>query len=244
MAIVKVSTRQLLGNKRYIWFGLLAAAPTALFLAVSSTETDLLDLFLNAGVLFYLSTIGPIIGLTFASAAIGRERRDLTLPFVMLRPIPRLAIIGAKFLAAFLASFLLAGSGALALGVAYGMRSGDYGWIVPIVAATALALGAYIAVFVPLGYITARATLIGLGFVFIWENGIVFAVPGLAATSMWRIGFIAFTSLAPAEFDPEAVDFVLGTLQPQTGGALIRAAVFLMAGVLVTLILLRRRDLV
>ena len=246
LAIARVTTRQLLSSKRYLWFGLLALAPTGLFLLVSPTVSDseLFDLFVGLGIVFYLSVVVPIIVLTFGASSLGQERRDNTLSFLVLRPISRWGIAAAKLLGAIAAGFLLTGAGALALGVVYGIQSGDYAWIGPLLGGTAVATVAYVAVFVPLGFITQRATLIGLAFVFIWENGVVFAATGLITTSPWRIGFATLAALAPDDLDSELLEATVGTLTPSLSSSLIRAGAFLVAGWLITTLLLRRRDLV
>ena len=124
------------------------------------------------------------------------------------------------------------------------MTSGDYGWVLPLVAGTAVAAAAYVAVFVPLGFLTERATLIGLAFVFIWENGVVYAVPGLITTSPWRLGLATLVALGSDDLDPDFLDAALRTLDPSAAAAALRAIIFLIVGWLITTLLLRRRDLV
>jgi hypothetical protein len=44
--------------------------------------------------------------------------------------------------------------------------------LVPLLAAVAISSLGYVSVFVLLGYVTGRAVLYGLAYVFIWESGI------------------------------------------------------------------------
>lgn len=246
LSIARVTSRQLLTGRRYVWFGLLAISPAVLYLLVSQrvTDSERFDLFVGVGVILYISIIVPIIVLTFGAGALGQEKRDSTLSFLVLRPLSRTSIAVAKLAGAFAASFLLTGTGAIVLGLAYGLRSGDFGWVIPLFVGTAVAAAAYVAVFVPLGLVTERATLIGLAFVFIWENGVVYAAPGLVTTSPWRLGFAALASLGPEQMDGEILDATLRTLNPSLGASVMRAAIFLLVGGAITTILLRRRDLV
>ena len=245
LAIARVTGRQLLGTKRLIIFGLVALAPAGLFLLGSGTasRSALLDRYmgLTLGLVFIL--IVPITTLIIAASALGDERRDATLSFLVLRPIPRSLIAASKLAAAFVASFAVTGTAALLLAVAYGMRSGDYGYLVAGVVGAGVATAVYAAVFVPLGYLSTRSTLIGLIYLFVWEQGVAGALGGLATTSPWRLGFAAFLGLAPAEAMDYADPFALGDLAPGAGGSIARAAVFLAVSTAFTAWLLKRRDL-
>jgi len=244
-AITAVTTRQLVGGRRVIWLGLLALAPAAIFgLSTAQISTSqLFDPFVGFVVLGHFGIAVPLVTLAFAGSALGREKRDQTLSFLVLRPLPRWSIAAAKLSAAFAAAFLVTGLGGLALGIVYGVRTSDWGWIVPVLVGTAVAVGIYTAVFLPLGYVTRFATLIGLAFVLIWENGIVSAISGLAWLSPWRIGFSAFVDLAPVDLQNDVLEFGLGTLGAGVLDAAIKAVLWLVAGLAVTTLLLRRRDL-
>jgi len=98
----------------------------------------------------------------------------------------------------------------------------------------------------PLGYLTERATLIGLAYVFVWENGIVGALEGLAGLSPWRLGLAATVAMAPSDFElavDEIHSFALGSLQPGAGGSVAKVLVLGAISIAVTGWILRRRDL-
>jgi ABC-type transport system involved in multi-copper enzyme maturation permease subunit len=249
-AIVRMGVRQVLGLKRLIGFAILALSPTLIFLISSTGPNDESDfeLFLGLTLGTHFIVAVPIVTLILAASALGDERRDQTLSFLALRPISRVTIAGAKYGAAFLAPFILTGAGALGLAVTYGALSGDWGYVVPLLVGTAIATAVYAAVYLPLGYLSERSTLIGLAFTFIWESGIVSAVGSLATTSPWRIGFSAMTALAPDRWltqlrADDAIDFALGSLTPGVPDALLRAAIIVAAGLAITTVMLRRRDL-
>jgi len=245
LAIARVTTRQLLGLKRLIGFGLLSLGPAALFFIGSRRvgRFDILDRFLGIGLGTFFIVVVPVVTLIIAGSALGDERRDSTLSFIVLRPVSRLVITGSKLGSAFASAFALTGSGALALGVVYGLRTSDWGYVVPMVAAAGVATAVYTAIFVPLGYVTERSTLLGLAYVFIWENGVVSAVTGLSATSPWRTGYTAFYALIPQDGVAMIDDFGVQGVDGGLGSAFTAAAIFvaLSAGFIVAL--LRRRDL-
>lgn len=245
ITISRMTVRQTLGLRRFIGLGALTAAPAGIFILASGRASvdSLVEIFTGLAIGVFYSVAVPVVALIMASSALGDERRDATLSFIVLRPIPRTAIAGAKLAGGLATAYGLAGLGALALGVLMGARSGDWGYVLPMLAGTMVATATYVALFLPLGYITERATLIGLAFVFIWETAIAGTIPGLATTSPWRIGFSAFLDLAPSAVAREVPDFALGSLEPGVGGSLLKMALLLAVSTLVTGWILRRRDL-
>ena len=245
LTLGRLTTKQLLPVRRFIGFGLLGVAPALIYLISSGSATGSakLEVFIGITTGVYFAVAVPVITLILSTSALGDERRDQTLSFVMLRPIPRWIIASSKLGAATVASFYLTGLGALALGAAYGLRESDWSYLLPLLFGGFVATAAYAALFVPLGYLAERSTLIGLAFVFVWENGIAGAIEALASTSPWRLGFIGFAGLAPAAVLDEVEGFVLGNLQPGAGGALVRLVVLVLLSVGATTYLLRYRDL-
>jgi ABC-2 type transport system permease protein len=244
-AIVYATLRQVLGTRRLLLFGSLAVFPGFIFFIASANEGSLglLEGFTDgAGVHFSLTV--PVTALILSAAVLGTERRDQTLSFVVLRPIPRLTIAGSKLAAAFTAAVALNATGALVLSILYGVRSDDYRFIVPLLVGSAVATAVYTAVFVPLGYLSERSTLIGLAYVFVWENGIVGGLTVLGVTSPWRIGYMAFLSLWPAEVTQRVDDFVLADLSTSLGTSLVQMAAFVALSAALLTWILKRRDLV
>ncbi len=245
ITISGMTVRQVLGLRRFIGLGALTAAPAGIFLLASGQASvdSLVEIFTGLSIGVFYSVAVPVVALIMAASALGDERRDATLSFIVLRPIPRSAIAGAKLAGALATAYGLAGLGAFALGVLMAVRSSDWGYVLPMLVGTLIATATYVALFLPLGYVTERATLIGLAFVFIWETAIAGTIPGLATTSPWRIGFSAFLDLAPDAVGREVPDFALGSLEPGVGGSLLKMALLLGISTLVTGWILRRRDL-
>ena len=242
-ALITVTTlRQLLGGKRLIALGLLALLPAAVMTLITRTSIPghAFHVFHGPPLAILFLILLPIVSLVFGASALGDERRDQTLSFLLVRPIARATLAGSKLLAAWAASFLLVGAGATASSVVLGMRSGDWSPLGPMLLAVAVSTLAYTSVFLLLGYLTGRAVLIGLAYVFIWESGITMGVASLATVSLFRIGLTAYLGLEPQAISD--MKDVLGTAAPGAGGAVAKALVIGVLAVLATAALLRRRD--
>jgi ABC-2 type transport system permease protein len=243
-AIVMMTVKQVLGVRRMIGLGLLALAPAGIFFLSSSRRgTDLMEPFTGIMIGLLFSVAVPVVTLIMATSVLGEERREATLSFIALRPIPRISIASAKFIGGIASAFVLTGLGGVAMALVMGLRSHSYAYVVPLFVGTFIATVAYAALFVPLGYLTERAMIIGLAFVFIWESAIAGAITGLSGTSPWRIGFTAVVGLAPKEFARQDLLYALGTMKPGAGGAVLRACILLVVTVWLTTWILRSRDL-
>lgn len=254
LAITKVTIRQTLRPKRAIGLGLLSvsAAVTYVLTALGGAgssgsleyrQQQAFDIFLGITVGTFMNIVVPVVTLIIATSVLGDERRDNTMSFLVLRPISRFTIGAAKVAAAFVESFAITGLGAAALGIAAAFRIDTFAYVLPLVVGTAVASAAYSAVFVPFGYLLKRATLIGLTYVFIWENGIAGAIPALASLSPWRIGVSAMAGLAPRKFLLELPEFAIGSIVPGAGGAVLKAMVMTVLSAAAVAWILRQRDL-
>ncbi len=243
LAIATVSYRQLLLAKRSYLLGGLSLLPAVIMYVGSSKMTDSRAFeFLHegpSGVL--IIAVGPIVALVLATSALGEERRQGTMSFLTIRPIPRWAIIAAKGAATWAAVFTLVGTGGLAVSVALGLRTGKWETVMPMLVMLGINTLIYVALFVPLGFLFKRAMLFGLGYVFIWDSGIA-NVPGLSPLSIYRIGLSAYIGILPesARFLEEP----LGNVTPGAGGALAKGLVLAAIGLLTMTTFLKRRDLV
>jgi ABC-2 type transport system permease protein len=250
-AISRVTLKQTLRVRRAIGLLLLSgsSAFTYLMAVIGSrgnfdfSDDNAFQTFAGVTIGTFMNIVIPVVTLIIATSVLGDERRDNTMSFLVLRPISRFNIALAKIFAAFVESFAVSGIGALALGLIVAIRIDDFSYLVPLLVGTAVATAAYSAVFVPLGYLLKRATLIGLSYVFIWENGIGGAVPAVAGISPWRIGLSATTGLAPERFLTELPTFATGSLTPGAGGAVLKALVLTVVSAAMIALILRNRDL-
>ena len=244
-AITTATVAQVLTLRRAIIFGVAALSPTLVYLLLIRTlsEEAALDRLAGMIILVYFPLLVPIISLIVASGVLGAERRDGTLSFLVLRPIPRWVIAAAKAAAAVIVAGGLNAFGALALTVSYAVETGNWNLVVPLLVGGLLATVIYAAIFVPLGFFTDRAVLVGLLFVFVFENGIVSALRGLSALSPWRTGFSGFLALAPSDLITPAdlADTPVELISLST--AVLWTAMAAVVSVAVVALVLRNRDL-
>lgn len=246
LAIVRVTLRQLLGGKRLIGFGLLALLPSVVMFFSTRTASDraVIDRFHDAPIGIVFLIVLPVVSLIIGSSALGDERRDATLSFLILRPLPRSVIAAAKLFAAWVSTTALVGVSAALAAAVVGIRAGDWSFVFPVAFAAAVAALAYCAVFLLLGYFTSRAVLLGLVYVFIWENGITFASAALANVSLFRIGLSAYAGLlSQSQRHLGDLGEVLGSVAPGAGGAAAKAIVIAIVAIGAAASVLRRRDL-
>ncbi|MFV1971485.1 MAG: ABC transporter permease [Acidimicrobiia bacterium] len=243
LALFTVSIRQALPRRRTLLLALLLLAPTLIYLVSTTSRTQEFALqgAVQVGGSIFFSLVLPVVSIVVAAGALGSERRDQTLSFIALRPIPRTAIATAKALAALFAAFVVNTVGAVALAGTHAIRFGDPQLFVGLVIGALVATAAYAAIFVPLGFLTDRAVIIGMAYLLVFENGIAFALPGLASMSPWRLGVATFAALTP-ETAVYTRDFT-GNLDLSAPESVLTALIFLVAGIAATTILLRTRDL-
>ena len=185
--VIQVTLRQLLGRRRTILLGLLAAVPVLLALvfwaAGSATVHDFAVGVLDAvGVTLLL----PIVAVLFGTAAFGAEIEDGTVVYLLAKPISRWAIvlaklIGAAGMTAILTMVSVLISGAIVLG-----PLGEDGAAATRAFAVAMAVGSicYVSLFLVVSLFTRRALLIGLVYVLVWEGALSNLLPGIANLSI------------------------------------------------------------
>ena len=243
LALFVASLRQALPRRRTLLLGLLELAPAGIYL-VSTTSRTLefaIQGAVEVGGTIFFSLVLPVVAIVVASGMLGSERRDMTLSFIALRPIPRSAIAGAKILAAIFAAFAINAIGAIALATSHLVRFGDGQLFVGLLVGAFVATAAYAAIFVPLGFLTDRAVIIGMAYLLVFENGVAYALPGLASLSPWRLGVSTFGVLTP-DAAIYTIDYI-GSLEMSASQSFLTALIFVAAGVAATTILLRTRDL-
>ncbi len=243
LALLAATLRQLLGGRRIIplaLMGLLPAVVVVALLAQERTVAGAREVFHDAPVTILFFIVLPVASLVFGAGALGDERRDGTLSFILLRPLPRSLLAAAKLLGAWLATLAVVGVGAACMSVVLGLRFSDWGTLGPLLLAVALSSLSYVSVFLVLGYLTQRAVLIGLVYAFIWESGMTTAVTSLATVSLMRIGLGAYAGLVPAS--RVYLTDLLGAVRPGAGGAVAKALVIAVLAVASVAGLLRYRD--
>lgn len=160
----------------------------------SSPPGFLTDLFLNIAI---APTLLPIIVLIVATAALGNEVEDRTLPYLTLKSISRLRIVLEKLLAVLVVTLPPVLIGLLLTGLIVGLAPVDsmnvfpgdptYG-VGPVIVAMLIAATAGVilisSIFLALSLIVPRALLAGIVYVFVWETLLGRFLPGIRVVSV------------------------------------------------------------
>lgn len=201
LPIATLTVRQFLGGKAVRVVAALAFIP-CLFAAIYLINTDvatprdfLVELFLQVLV---APTLLPITVLILATAALGNEVEDRTLPYLTLKPVGRLRIVLEKLAGVLVVALptVLAGLAATALIASRGQ--GDYARLArrlpesvelgPVVwamlGAAAVGVVATSAIFLAVSLIVPRALLAGIIYAFAWESLLGRFLPGVRLVSV------------------------------------------------------------
>lgn len=243
LALFTVTLGQALPKKRTLMLAILQLAPAATYLLSTSNRTEefALEAVVQVGSGVFFALVLPVVSIVIATGALGSERRDQTLSFIALRPIPRSVIAASKTLAALVGAFAINTIGAVALAGAHAFRFGDTQLFLGLVLGALVATTAYVAIYVPFGFLTDRAVIIGMAYLLVFENGVANALPALASLSPWRLGVATFGAISP-DAAIYAANLV-GTLEFNAVQTSLTALVILLVGIGTTTVLLRTKDL-
>jgi ABC-type transport system involved in multi-copper enzyme maturation permease subunit len=240
MALTIHLYRRLMRRGRLFWLLLLASVP-GLIIAVAGIDMSP-DEMGEALVAIMMS-----VGFTYAIAALIltvstlRDERDAgTLPYIYMRPIPRIGIALSSLMAGILAATTIGLGGWLSTVLAGLMHGAPFSLLAPGAALLVSAAAGYAAIFVPVGYLFSRSVLVGLGYVILVELALSGLVSGLAQLSIWRIAGSIYVDLVNAS--GIEVNIVLGPVAPGAGGGLAKLAAVLVAGTALLTWALRYRD--
>lgn len=221
MTIVRLTARQLLGQKRTVLMLAFALIPIgiAVLFRVSGSDDDPREW--TARTLLGGLTVGtflPLAALVFGTAALGSEFEDGTAPYLLSKPIPRHQVVISKLFVAWGATtgvVLIVTIIAGAIGI---WGEAESGIVIGFVIAVILGSLIYNAGFIWLSIATSRALIVGLAYVFLWENVIAGLFSGVRFLSIrqFTLGIAGGFMDVPARvFDPRlgfAVALVLGVV--------------------------------
>jgi ABC-2 type transport system permease protein len=203
-------------------------------------ENDLFLLFALAALALYV----PVIALVFSTSSLGDLAQDGTLVYVWLRPVARWKVVLVALAAALTVTLPLT-LGPLWLAVWLAGASWQSFWAITV--STALANGAYIALFTGFGLRVRQSLLFGLAYVVIWEAAVatISLGKGPAAVSirhyaesiLSHMSHQVFSVFSNSNGSPTAI--ALADLWPSV---IVLAGVTL-AGILLTTVLLARQDI-
>ncbi len=240
-------TGRLIRRRRSPAMFLLAASPTLLIVLIGlGRSNDLIaEVYHDVTATLGIAILYPVVALAISTAALGEEKKAHTLPFLLLKPVSRWVIALGALTAAAISSFLILEAGVVATWIAVGVMTGEWSIGLSTTVAVAVQSVASAALFVPLGLILNRATLVGLGYLFLWEGILGGLISGIQASSVYRIVLSAWADLAALSPDSyDAVAFALGRVVIGAGGAISKVLVMALVSVVITGTVLRNRDLV
>ncbi|RKS71504.1 ABC-2 type transport system permease protein [Motilibacter peucedani] len=230
MSMFGLGLRALLFRSRTIALALLPLVVGAICaaLAFSAQQSDLERVYPRLGADLFVSQLVALVALVLGVNAFDDERDSGTLPLLLATSTPRWRIVGAKLVAAWVATVLISLPGLVGcalLGSQAGLSTGEV-WG-SLFGALLLSAAGYVAVFVLLSLLTARSLLIGLGYVVVWEGSFATYVKSLRNLSIGSFGRRLIGSLYPDKGIPFKVADV-----GVTGAVVVLVAVSAVAAVL------------
>lgn len=241
MALTMHLYRRLMRRWRVFWLVLLASVP-GVVIAIAGTEVVASGRLTEAFIEIMVS-----VGYTYAIAALIltvstlRDERDAgTLPYIYMKPIPRLSMGIASLLAGILAAGTIAIGGWLATVAAGLIHGASFSLVAPGAALLGAAAVGYAAIFVPIGYLFSRSVLVGLGYLVLVELVLSGLVSGIAQLSIWQIAVSIYIDLI--DTTALALEGPFDAVTPGVGGGLAKLGVVLVIGLGVLTWALRRRD--
>lgn len=216
-AILEATLRGVLSRRRSVVIVLFAAIPILIAAIVRMSGTTADALSLTSGLLdaLVVRTVLPLVALVFGTAVLGSELEDGTAVYLLVKPIPRWRIVGAKYAAAASLTVVLVVIVTLASGLFVGAGRGAEDLAVGETVAVALGALVYVAIFLALSIVTSRALIIGLGYTLIWEGLLAGLFEGTRVLSVHEYTNAIARLLAGGQGD--AIDT---TLAPSTALAL------------------------
>jgi ABC-2 type transport system permease protein len=169
--IFALTLRQFAGQRRSLLLFGLALIPIAL--AVIYRLGEHLDQHQETASFLadvVVTVVLPLACLIIGTSALGSEIEDGTAVYILAKPVPRRAIILAKFAASVLIAAAFVVPATVASGLIGLLGVPNQGIVAGFAIAVLVGVFAYTAVFILLSVATSRALLIGLGYVFIWEG--------------------------------------------------------------------------
>jgi ABC-2 type transport system permease protein len=223
MPIVAVTLRGLLGRRRTFLMILLVALPVLIALLVRLADSRMdVDRILDA---MLVRTVLPLVALVMGTAALGSELEDGTAVYLIIKPVPRWRIVGAKMLVAAGLTVALVVPSALLTGLLIGGTGPALDTTLGFAVAAAVGGSAYACAFVGLSAFTSRALVIGLAYTMIWEGVLAGLLEGTRFLSIRQ----ATLGIAGGLSGPQPGGFVAagdaGSLDPGLSVVIVTVAV-------------------
>jgi ABC-2 type transport system permease protein len=194
LRVFDLSVSEMLWSRRTIFMGLVVGAPVLISLFLRGLDALGAPVFrMNGSMMpgpaifglmiwvFYLRFTIPVLGVFYGTSLIADEVEDKTITYLFTRPIPRGAVLVGKFLAYLACTIFVVLPSVVIVYLAIvpmrGSLGGSFLDLVKDLVLLAIGLAAYGAVFAFIGARFKRPLLIGLIFIFGWEQ-MALAFPG------------------------------------------------------------------
>ena len=176
-ALYVLTLRQHLHGRRWIVTAVLFLLPAGLAVFVRATARDVPGVALEFlfGFLFIPQGLLPLVALLYASGMVQDEQEEQTITYLLIRPIPKWALYGVKWLATVTTTVTLT---ALFTGLTYaaiyvGTEGGGTAAVSRAVKAAgihSLAVVAYCSLFGVMSLLTRRTLIVGILYAVIFEG--------------------------------------------------------------------------
>jgi ABC-2 type transport system permease protein len=206
--IYRLTLRALLLQRRTILLGLLAAAPVLMafvYAVAARADADHVMFYSHLVQQLFVPTIAALVALVIGVSAIGDEREDGTILYLVATPQSRLGLIATKIAAAWTATLVLLVPSLVASALLILKGATDLSSLTWPLAGLALATLAYCAVAAWLSLRTRRPIVIGVLYILLWEGSIA-----TFAASASKLSIAAYGRALVAERLPEAAAPVVG----------------------------------
>lgn len=199
------------------------------------------EIFSKAMLIIYIQLLVPILALLFGSMVVNEEIDDKTLIYLTISPIPKAAVIVGKYLAYIVLAGIIINAGLLLSFVTINIdHLGEVSYFkqfFTFVGVGGLALVAYSAFFTLIGVLIKKSVILGLLFIFGWEN-VVQYFPGVTQ----KFTFIHYIkSLLP--YSSENIKFLVFRLEPSgTGESILVLFLLTVISLIAATIIFNRKE--
>jgi len=194
LRVFDLSVGEMLWSRRTIFMGLVVGAPVVISLCLRLLDALGAPVFRVNGMtmagpaifglmiwVFYLRFTVPVLGVFYGTSLIADEVEDKTITYLFTRPIPKGAVLVGKYLAYLACTIFVVLPSVMIVYLAIVPMRGNLGAsfidLIKDLVLLALGLAVYGAVFAFIGAKFKRPLLVGLIFIFGWEQAAL-AFPG------------------------------------------------------------------
>lgn len=171
--VYRLTVRSLLDGRRTLALALLSLVPLVpaiVFAAAGEIEPDVFWARLVQRLL--IPTVAAFVAVVIGASALGDEREDGTILYLLSTPVSRLGLVVTKVLASWTAAALLLTPPAVAAGLIALRGDATAGAVLWPVAGMLAAVLAYCAVTAWLSTVTRRPVVVGVLYILLWEGSI------------------------------------------------------------------------